>query len=201
VARSIELVAVLGSVTPPGRLQGAVEGALERLERAGAATTQLVNLADRRIALADGRPAADLGDDTEAVIAAINSADAVLFATPVYRGSLTGALKNLFDQLPVSSLQWKATAILAMGARPEHFLGVERHVRDVLAFFGAVVAPVAGYLTSDDFVNGALQSDAEAQLDQLLSGLLALATALTGADAALGPVPLAAVRRRPARSG
>jgi FMN reductase len=119
----------------------------------------------------------------------------VVLATPVYRGSFTGALKNLLDHVPVAALNGTPVAILAMGARPEHFLGVERHLRDVLAFFGAVVTPVAGYLTSADFEDGAPTAAAEIEIDAVLGGLTELTRALAGIDRPLGPVPLAARRR------
>lgn len=156
----------------------------------------MLDLAELRIAFADGRPPEDYSDDTPEVIEILTAADGVLFATPVYRGSLTGALKNLLDQLPVDALQSKATSLLAMGARPEHFLGADRHLRDLLAFFGAVVAPVGGYLTSSDFERGAPLPAAERQLDEQVRGLVALTRALREAPDALGPPPLAA--RRPA---
>jgi FMN reductase len=57
----------------------------------------------------------------------------VLLATPVYRGSLTGTLKNLLDHVPVGALQGKPVGIVAMGATDHHFLGAERHLRDVAA--------------------------------------------------------------------
>jgi len=50
----IQLTAVLGSVTSPGRLRRAVD---EALARAQGAQTQLIDLAEQRIAFADGRPA------------------------------------------------------------------------------------------------------------------------------------------------
>jgi FMN reductase len=180
----------LGSVTPPGRLQGAVEGMLERASGDGVATA-LLNLAQLSVALADGRPPEQLGDDTARIVEQVSAADAVIFATPVYRGSLTGVLKNLLDQLPVSALQGKAVAIVSMGAAPQHYLGAERHLRDVLAFFGAVVAPVASYLVSADFEDGVLRAAAAARLDEQLQGLVALARALASAGPALGPAVLA----------
>jgi hypothetical protein len=48
----------------------------------------------------------------------------------------------------------KPTGIVSMGATLHHFLGADRHLRDVLAFYGALVAPVSVYLTSSDFVDG-----------------------------------------------
>ena len=41
-----------------------------------------------------------------------------------------------------------------MGASDHHYLGAERHLRDVLAFFGAIPMPVAVYLNGGDFDDG-----------------------------------------------
>jgi FMN reductase len=186
------LLAVLGSVTPPGRLHHAIEHALQRLESRRTVHTRLADLGKARIAFADGRPAAALGDDTAELIDALAAADAVVLATPVYRGSVTGALKNLLDHVPVAALRDTPVAIASMGATDHHLLGAERHLRDILAFFGAVVAPNAVYLTSADFTDGQPSEDAERQLDALLDTALALAAALR--DRELGPAPLAAGR-------
>jgi FMN reductase len=199
--RPVKLVAILGSVTPAGRLRRAVAEALERIATQADITVELVDLADVQIAFADGRAPAQLGDDTAGVLGLLAEADAVLLATPVYRGSLTGSLKNLLDHVPVETLRDKPVAILAMGAGSEHFLGPERHLRDVLAFFGALVLPVAGYLVSKDFSEGAPSQEAEAQLDSLLAGLVELARALAGVEGSLGPPPLAARARRAPKSG
>jgi FMN reductase len=168
----MRLVAILGSVTPPGRLRMALAGALERSR--SDVESMLLDLAELRIAFADGRPPEALDDDTAATVAAIGKADAVIVATPVYRGSLTGALKNLFDHLPVTALEGKPVGLVAMGASDHHFLGAERHLRDVLAFFGALGAPVAVYLTSADFHDGAPLERAQADLDALLDEILEL---------------------------
>jgi FMN reductase len=188
-ATPTRLVAVLGSATPPGRLRRALREALDRAEAGPAVQTELVDLGERRIAPADGRPPDELGDDTERTVAAIASADAVLLATPVYRGSMTGTLKNLLDHVPVEALRGTPVAIVAMGASDHHYLGAERHLRDVLAFFGALVAPTAGYLSSRDFAQGAPVERAAAELDALIASLLAMAAADLGR---LGPDPLAA---------
>jgi FMN reductase len=164
------LVAIVGSATPPGRLRRAVAAALDRASAAGA-DVDLIDLAERALAPADGRPPAELTDDTASVVDAIAAADAVLLATPVYRGSLTGVLKNLLDHVPVEALERKPVAIVAMGASPHHYLGAERHLRDVLSFFGADVLPVAGYLTSADFAAGEPTAGAAAELDGLVAEL------------------------------
>jgi len=191
----VRLLAILGSVTAPGRLRRALEEALSRSERQTGVHAQLLDLADLRIAFADGRPPETLGDDTAAVIELVTSADAVIFATPVYRGSMTGALKNLLDQLPLESLEGKATAIVAMGNTQHHFLGAERHLRDVLAFFGAALTPVASYIAAEDFSDGAPGERASAELDALLDATIELARLLRSRSARPALRPLIARRR------
>ena len=176
MAESLKLVVVLGSATKPGRLHRAIGEGLGRLVSSnGAIQTELFDLGALRVAPADGRPPDALGDDTAAIIEAITAADAVVLATPVYRGSMTGVLKNLLDHVPIEALEGKATAIVAMGASHHHFLGAERHLRDVLAFYGALVAPVGLYLSSADFEDGVPTAKAATQVDALLGDLVELA--------------------------
>jgi FMN reductase len=147
---SVDVRVVLGSTTPPGRMYRAVEGAIGRADF----EADLIDLGTLDLGFADGTPPEDLDDDTAAAIAAVENAKAVIFATPIYRGSLTGSLKNLFDLLPVAALQGKIVGLVAMGASDHHYLGAERHLRDVLAFFGALPLPVAVYLNGGDFEDG-----------------------------------------------
>jgi len=188
-----ELVGVLGSVTPPGRLRGALEAALASAAAEPGVTAALFDLAELQLPFADGRTPEQIGGDTQRIVAAVQQAGAVLFASPVYRGTFTGALKNLLDLLPVEALAGKPCGILAMGATPHHFLGVDWHLRDVLAWFGAVPAPVSVYLTSADFEEGRLVAERRADLAELVAALLRLRRALQTAGP-LGPPPLAARR-------
>lgn len=185
------LVAILGSVTPPGRLSSAVQGVLDYAAGLGT-ETELLDLGRLRLDFADGRPAGDHDDDSARVIEAVSSATSVLIASPVYRGSYTGALKNLLDLLPVDALRGKPVGILAMGGSAHHYLGVDWHLRDVLAWFGALLAPTSVYLASADFTDGVLNDSAAQSLHELVGTLEALSR-LAG-EGALGPAPLAARR-------
>ena len=70
----------------------------------GGFESELINLADCRVAFADGRPPEKYEDDTASIVARVSQADGVILASPVYRGSFTGALKNLLDHLPIEAL-------------------------------------------------------------------------------------------------
>jgi FMN reductase len=191
-----KLIAVLGSVTPPGRLLKALTTMTAAAQAAEPALeVDIVNLADVRIAFADGRAPEAYGDDTSAVVNRIAIADIVVLASPVYRSSFTGALKNLLDQLPVEALMGKPCGIVAMGATAHHFLGVEWHLRDVLTWFGAIQPPTGVYLSSGDFVDGNLIESASTGLSALADVLLRLKTIAPSAGKPLGPIPLSARQR------
>jgi FMN reductase len=193
---SVELRVLLGSTTPPGRMHRALDGAIERSRERGT-SADLLDLGTVDVGFADGTPLDDLADDTAATIAAIESAQALIVATPIYRGSLTGSLKNLFDLTPVPALQGKVVGLVAMGASLHHYLGAERHLRDVLAFFGAVVMPVAVYLDNGDFADGQPGERAEGALDQLFAATAEASAALAGTAAGFEPAPLAAKAIKP----
>jgi FMN reductase len=186
----MKLVAVLGSVTPPGRLRSATEFALDYAARSGRdLDTELLDLAEYRISFADGRPLEAYGDDTAAVVGRIESSNAVLIATPVYRATFTGALKNLLDLTPVDGLRNKPVAILAMGATLHHYLGADWQLRMVLSWFGALMLPTSVYLDSTQFSAGKL-SDTQAMTD-LGSLVLSLIEAAGHERKNFGPLPLA----------
>ena len=180
-------------MTPPGRSLNALRAALDAVRdfQPEARCVEL-NLADYRISFADGRPPDQYGDDTGRVVAQVKRADAVLLFSPVYRGSISGVLKNLLDHLPVDALRGKACGIAAIGATQHHYLGVDWHLRDVLAWFGAIVAPVSVYLSSADFAEGQVSNDARRQLADLALTVMMLQSAL--GRSVFGPVPLAARR-------
>jgi FMN reductase len=182
---------LLGSVTPPGRLASAISGAVARAEAAGHEAA-LIDLGTLRLGFADGRPVEQLTDDTGRLVGAIAGAEAVILSTPVYRGTLTGALKNALDLLPVEALQGKPAGIVAMGATLHHFLGAESHLRDILAWFGALTLPTAVYLSSADFTDGVLNEGPAEALDELFVAAAGLAR--IAGQRSLGPPPLAGDR-------
>lgn len=191
----LSLTVIIGAATPPGRLSRA---AAALADAARAARPQLrvmvVDLAATPVEICDGRPEAAYGDATRAAIRAVREASAVAIASPVYRASYPGVLKNFVDLLPVEALAGKPVGILAMGASAHHYLGVDSQLRAVLAWFGALVAPTSVYLTSGDFESGELAAAAAVEdVRALAQTLVMLADRVAGTT--LGPVPLAARTR------
>ena len=191
------LLGIHGAVTSPGRLHQALERALDAASAHDpSVATDLLHLGDHRIAFADGRPPESYGDDTQRVLEQVTAADMYLIATPIYRASFTGALKNLLDHIPVEGLMSKACGLIAMGASDHHYLTVDTQLRPVLAWFGAHLVPGQVYLQSQHFQDGKLADPkAIAGLETLGRAVVALhAATAAGAGKAesSGPPPLAA---------
>ena len=186
------LLMLIGAATPPGRLAAAIAMAAGVAQTSGGdVAVEILNLAETPIDICDGRPLDSYSETTRQVVARIAAADAVLIGAPVYRASYPGVLKNLLDIVPVEALQNKPLGIVAMGGSPHHYLAVDIQLRQVLAWFGALVAPTSVYVTGGDFRDGKLASEpARKDLVALTGTLITLARRLD--PASLGPVPLAA---------
>ena len=185
------LLMLVGAATPPGRLAAAIAMAAEAARSGGDVAVDILNLAETPVEMCDGRPLEAYGAATQQAVARIAAARAVLIGAPVYRASFPGVLKNLLDITPVEALQNKPVGIVAMGGSPHHFLAVDGQLRQVLAWFGALVAPTGVYLTGGDFRDG--QLTAEAARNDLAALTQTLIMLLQRLDpSSLGPLPLAA---------
>jgi chromate reductase len=144
-------------------------------------------------------PPYDEDDDVEgrlpaAVVAlkeAIASADAILFATPEYNGSIPGVLKNAIDwaSRPVATTVLKRRPVAVVGASTGMFGAVwsQAELRKVLQTALADVVdrelPVMQAHTRFDEQGNLLDDDLRAQLDEHVAALVEHARERTGATA------------------
>ena len=186
------MLAIHGTITRPGRLYKAIQAALTGVEEDDAVAVETLHLGDYQVSFADGRPLAGYQDDTQAVVERVIAADMYLIATPVFRASFTGALKNLLDHVPVEGLQGKTCGLIGMGATDHHYLSIDMQLRPVLAWFGAHIVPGMVYLQSRHFPEGQLADpQAITDLKSLAQSVVALHGAI-GGGGTYGPPPLAA---------
>ena len=188
----LRIAVVLGQAAPPGRLAraaAALAGEIAKL-RAECAVS-LIDLSATPLEACDGRPGDRYGAATRDAVDTIHSASAIVLCSPVYRASFPGVLKNALDLLPVEALRDKPVGIVAMGASDHHYLGVDSHLRSVLAWFGAIALPTSVYLKGADFAaDGSPSSQTVETLATLARSLVELAERVRGVS--FGPPPLAA---------
>jgi MsuE subfamily FMN reductase len=155
---SLTILAINGSLTPaPSKSRALLDIALEGvLTESPSARAHVLELRDYRIDFADGRPYDAYSQDTRRALDLVASADAYLVATPVYRGSYTGALKNFIDLIPADRngedpLRGKVVGLIASGGSLRHSLVIEHQLRPLFAFFGSHVPALGVYASREHF--------------------------------------------------
>ncbi|WP_068672819.1 NADPH-dependent FMN reductase [Oceanobacillus sp. Castelsardo] len=113
--------------------------------------TELIDLRDYEIDFFDGAPLAVYNEDTWNVVKKILSADFLIFGTPIYQASISGALKNLLDHLPEYAFKNKVTGMVATGWSNKHFLVLEYHLRSILSYFKGLVPTGNVFVHNDSF--------------------------------------------------
>ncbi len=112
---------------------------------------ELLDLKDYQVQFCDGRDPGAYTGDTKKVIDIVSAADFYIIGTPIFQGSFTGALKNLFDLVPVSALRNKVMGFVATGGTYQHYLVIENQLKPIAGYFRAFTAPGYVYVHTDHF--------------------------------------------------
>lgn len=95
-----------------------------------------------------------LTEEALAVLEAIENADALIIATPVYKGSYPGLFKHLIDFIEPDALVNRPILTAASGGGHRHALVVEHQLRPLFGFFSALVSPTTVYASDAEFADG-----------------------------------------------
>ncbi|MFD9665065.1 FMN reductase [Rhodococcus sp. NPDC059968] len=147
----LTVMAVAGSLQEPSKTRALVELILATLAERTQISTRIVEVHQLGTGLTSALSPEDLDEATCETIRAVESADLLIAASPVYRGSYTGLFKHFFDFVDQYALANKPVLIAATGGSDRHALVLEHAMRPLFAFFQALVAPVGIYLSAGDF--------------------------------------------------
>ncbi|MGL4818620.1 MAG: NADPH-dependent FMN reductase [Bacilli bacterium] len=78
--------------------------------------------------------------ESEAIVEAnrrVETADGIIIATPVYKGTYAGILKTYLDLLPQKALEGKIVLPIAIGGTYGHLLSLEYGLKPLLALLGS----------------------------------------------------------------
>ncbi|MNO88254.1 NAD(P)H-dependent FAD/FMN reductase [compost metagenome] len=153
MSKPLNIVAVSGGAYRPSRtlvLAEAILGELaERLQVP--ATTRLIELSDIARPLGGALARNELPEAVEEQLRAIENADLLVVASPVYRGSYPGLLKHLFDLVGMEALVDTPVLLAATGGSPLHALVIDHQLRPLFSFFQSLTLPIGVYATEADF--------------------------------------------------
>jgi len=157
---AIKLVAVSGGLGHPSRAAALAKAITAEVAASTPIDAHAISVADLVADLAGVVSAKDAPASVSNAVARIETAEALVVTTPVYRGSYTGLFKHLFDLVHHEALIGKPVLLAATGGSDRHSLVIDHQLRPLFAFFQSLTLPVGVYANDSDFSNYEVSSDA-----------------------------------------
>ena len=159
MSRPLKVVAVSGGTWRPSRTLVLTQALLAQLAEQLPIESKLIELGDIARPLGAALSRQELSEDVEAELQAIENADLLIVAAPVYRGSYPGLLKHLFDLVGLNALVNTPVLLAATGGSERHALVLDHQLLPLFAFFQALTLPIGVYATEADFTDYQITSD------------------------------------------
>lgn len=147
----MRILSISGSVSEPSRTARLVTLIADEIERQTGQCVERLELSVAAPVLFRALRANQLDPAGRDIVNAVEQADVLVVASPVYRASYTGALKHLFDLVDYRVLSGKPVLLAATGGTPLHGLMIDHQLRPLFAFFNALALPTSIYATEADF--------------------------------------------------
>lgn len=157
---TLNITGFAGSLSAPSRTRALVETAVEMASERFGAIGHVFDLGQLGPLIGHARQLGDLEPEALELVTSLIRADAIVVASPVYKGSYTGLFKHVFDLLDPSMLQNKPILLAATGGGDRHALVIEHQLRPLFAFFEAQTLATGVYASDREFVGGKLADEA-----------------------------------------
>lgn len=158
--RPLRLVAVSGGLHQPSKAAVLSRHLLDLIAARVPGEQQSIDLARFAPQLAGVVHRPQLPEPVEQALAAVEGADVLVVATPVYRGAYTGLFKHFFDFIDQDALVDTPVLLAATGGSDRHALMIDHQLRPLFSFFQARTLPLGVFATDKDFADSRLQSPA-----------------------------------------
>jgi len=154
-----KIVAIVGSPTSRSRTRSLATDILDRIAGETGATARVTDIAEIVPHLAV-RSRAEASPLLEETLRAVEHADLLLDASPVYKGSYTGLFKHFIDLVDYKSLAGVPVGLLAMGGSDRHALVIDHQLRPLFGFFSAYTLPTGVFVSERSFADGRIDDPA-----------------------------------------
>lgn len=156
----LRVVAVSGGLQRPSKAAVLADHLMNLIAENVPCERHLVELGQLAPQFAGAVWRSQLPDTVKQELVAVEQADILVVATPVYRGSYTGLFKHFFDFIDQDALIDKPVFLAATGGSERHSLMIDHQLRPLFSFFQARTLPLGVYATDKDFVDYRLQDEA-----------------------------------------
>ena len=147
------IIGVSGSVTRPSRTTALVGEIVDRIASELDCDARVIELVDHASDLFAALTPNKLEGRGREIVDIVEGADLLVIGTPVYRASMTGALKHLFDLVDHRRFMGKPVVLAATGGSLLHGLITEHQLRPLFGFLNALTLPTTIYAVESDFEN------------------------------------------------
>lgn len=155
----LKVVAVTGSTFRPSRTLALTEAIVAQLEQQLPIESRIIELGDIVRSLGGALSRKELPETVEHQLRTIESADLLIVAAPVYRGSYPGQFKHLFDLIGQDALIDTPVLLAATGGSERHALVIDHQLRPLFSFFQSLTLPIGVYATESDFSDYQITSE------------------------------------------
>jgi len=155
----LNVVAVSGGTGRPSRTLALTEAILRELGQHLVIDTHLIELGDIARPLGAALWRKELPETVEHELRRIESADLLVVAAPVYRGTYPGLFKHLFDLVGQDALVNTPILLAATGGSERHALVLDHQLRPLFSFFQSLTLPIGVYASESDFLDYRIVSE------------------------------------------
>lgn len=149
--RPLRVVAVSGTLSTPSKTDALVDEIVTALADVLPIEAHVIRVSELGPLFAGALTRDQLDERVERELVAIETADLLIAASPVYRASFTGLFKHLFDFVEQYALVDVPVLLAATGGSERHALIVEHSLRPLFGFFQALTLPLGVYAHTTDF--------------------------------------------------
>lgn len=171
--RFLNTVVINGSLHRPSRTRVLLEEVAQRIAHDVALHTQFIDLVDLVPFIGTAISKDNLNPVAKQALQRIENADFLIVGAPVFRGSVPGLFKHLFDLIDMDALAGKPVLLAATGGSALHGLVIDHQLRTLFGFFHALSLPAGIYATSAEIQDGKIVSETLAKRLELVASLAA----------------------------
>jgi FMN reductase len=147
----LRVVAVVGTTKSVSKTRALVELVIGQLASRTEIDAEIIEIHTLNPGLGAALERGQLDTRAEAAVRKVETADLIIAATPVFRGSYTGLFKHFFDFVDQYALAGKPVMLLATGGSDRHAMVIDQAIRPLFGFFQAWTGPMGVYLSAGDF--------------------------------------------------
>ena len=151
--RAPRVVAVNGGLGDPSSTRLLVDRIAEAVarRRGSAAEVEVIDLRDLAVDIGASMTTGFAAGAARDAVTAVESADALIVASPVFNASYSGLFKSFFDLVDVDAMAGKPVLIGATGGSPRHSMVLDHAMRPLFSYLRTVVIPTGVYAAAEDW--------------------------------------------------